>query len=141
MTVLSPTLASSFEKNPKPKLEDCPELLGLVAGGDELPMDFHMDPPLPGPLDSEAGGASSFLSLVGLGLLSNSIHFPPDAFSMSAPSDAGLCFFTWFSTSLSFTSLPPGLLLVLRRRDEDLDREELLECLERRDLPDDDWSE
>lgn len=86
--VLSPVLASSFEKNPKPLLEAAgPGLVGLLAGGDALPTVFHRGPPLPGPLVSEPGGASSFLGLILLGLVPESIHLPPDTFSMALPSD------------------------------------------------------
>lgn len=91
--VLSPALASSFEKNPKPLKEAvCPDLVGLSGGGeDTLPILLHIGPPLPGPLLSEPEVASSFLSvsvLIRLGLVSYSIHLPPDALSMALPSAA-----------------------------------------------------
>ena len=75
ITVLSPALGSSFEKNPKPLNEAvCPDFVGLFSGGDDEPMVFHRGPPLSisGPLLSGPGGVSSFLvsGLIALGLVS-----------------------------------------------------------------------
>lgn len=76
ITFLSPagSMASSFEKKPKPLKEAvCPDFAGLFAGGDDaLPMVFHRGPPAPGALPTGSVEASSFLvsGLVRLGLAS-----------------------------------------------------------------------